>query len=504
MNQKFKYKAYDKRGKVVSGVIEASNRKEAITNLKASELRVKTIKLKKDNVIVKAEKKFKNSFNQKKDKVFDKRKLEKRLKSLEEELKFAGFDFIDIKQGLNEYRAKGVIDFTKVKEKYSLSDIQIEKIRSGRLNVDNNKKTLETQKKFYKKNIFQRVTQNELITFTEQLSIMLSTDIELIVALETLQKEMKGKKLKIVIDKIIYDLTKGKEFSVALENNSEVFNNFYVSMVRVGEKTGSEMYRALEDVTKYLKMSKRIKGEIQKAMIYPIFLIGMMLVLILFLNYMLIPRFRTMFDGNGMELSSFTQFVFMLSENFGVIIAVALSLILGFSLCYMNIKPFKERVNRFLDYIVFKIPVVRGLARVNYMYQFTMTLAITLRNGISITDSLDLINNLIKNNLVRKDVVNIYYNLEKGRDLSDAFEDTKQFETLVKMGVSSGEKSGRLSETMDKVSKHYDEELEVKMGKLSQLIMPLSIIVMALVIGPFIVAVYSPLLSLTDQIGQMK
>lgn len=498
---KFKYVALDKNRKKIKGNVEYATRTEAIQQLKGLGYRVLKLSIVKESKT----KKILNEGTTKAKKLYSKqfggKTRKKQYESFKEELLFLGYDVTNEVKNI----VPANFDIEKYREKYELTDIQVEKIISGRLNKEEALKgtdisTNEKQRFSFKK----KVSLKELINFTEQLAILLATDVTLVESLETIQKNMKNKKFKSIIDTVIYDLTKGKEFSTSLETHSDIFSPLYIAMIKVGEKTGSELPKALEDMVKFLKMSLQIKREVTKAMIYPGFVVVALIGLLFFVSKFVMPRLNAVFENNNFVMPKFTQVIFMISENVGTILIGGIAFIALLVFLYMKVTYIHDKVKGFFDKYSLKLPIVNTALLTGYMYQITLTMAITLKNGISITDALNLVSNVLSNKLLRGDIGEIYYGLEKGRDIADAFGEQERMDSLVKMAVASGEKSGRLSEGLERVSEYYEGELKNKVATLMEVMVPVSIIVLACVIAPFIIGIYYPIISLTQQVGSMR
>lgn len=497
----FKYKAIDKKGKKTRGTVTVDTRQEAMSQLKAGGLRILELKAKKESKVTTFFKNTSNKLSFLKPKFLGVKLKKKRIESFREELESMGYDRMDITSIL-----RGVTPFNfdlyKVKKDFELTDIQFEKIKSGKINKEESLANSSDKKERF--NFSFRVPTTDLVNFTEQLSILLDTNVRLDESLETIQKNMTNKKLRGVIDSIIYDTTKGKVVTDAMASHPDVFPPLYIAMVKVGEKTGSELPRALDDVANFLKMRQRIKREFLKAAIYPSFVVMALIGLLIVMNAFIIPRFREMFNNMEFELPWLTQMIFLLSENFGLIMFGSIAVIVLLVLFITKIEYNRQRVKTVIDYLSLKIPVIKGATLTSLMYQMTLTLSITLKNGIDIFESLDLINNIVGNKYLKKDINDIYYNLQKGKDISEAFGDKEHITNIVKMAVTAGDKSGKLDTTLSRVSKYYEEELETKLAMLIQTIIPVSIIFLAAIIGPFIIGLYLPMISLTQQMNQME
>jgi type II secretory pathway component PulF len=500
----FKYKAVDKKGKKLSGIVTVDTRQEAITQLKEGGLRVLELKIKTDSKFVKKIKGLNSKFSSITFKFFGGDLKKKRLESFKEELEFMGYEKMDI-SSITRGLTPSTFDVYKFKKDFELTEIQIEKIKSGKINKEDAINGLSTNSNKSKlKFSFGRVPLSEIVNFTEQLAILLETNVELVDSLETIQKNMTNKRLRSIVDSIIYDLTKGKELSEALSIHEDVFSPLYISMVKVGEKTGSELPQSLEDMVRFLKMKQRLKREALQASIYPGFVIFALIGVLVFMNFFIIPRLKEMFESMEFELPLLTKFIFALSEHLGLYAFGSIGVLVIAVLFITKVEYNRQRAKSFIDYISLKIPIIKTAVLTSLMYQLTLTLSITLKNGIDLAESLDLVNNVVSNKHLKKEIGEIYYSLEKGKDISDAFGDKKYMSDIVKMAVTSGEKSGKLSETLARVSVYYEQELESKLTMLTQALIPMSILFLAALIAPFIIGMYLPMISLTEQMNQIR
>lgn len=493
---KFKYKAIEKSGKKVKGILESGNRKEALNTLKGMGLSVLEIKEVKESEIrkkgVEGFQKITGSIK----KVLGRKK--KQIESLKEELEYMGYDKVEINSVIKRYTLEE-IDFIKLKEEFHLTEIQLDKIRSGRLNKNRKIGNVDINIKLKKE-----VSLDDLIAFTDHLSILLSTDIELVRSLETIQKNVKNKKLRIVIDKLIYDLTKGKDLSEAMREHPDVFSPFYISMVKVGESSGSDLPEVLSDLVKFLKMRSKIRKEFIKASIYPTFIFAFMIVILIILNYFIIPKFKKIFEEMGAELPFLSKVIFSLSEHLGFFTIMGVGILVAIIVIVTKVPYVRERFKEFIDTISLKMPVIRDAIEVALMYQLSLVVAISLRNGLSIVNALDLVNMVIGNRHVKRELGDIYYNIGKGKNLAESFKDSKYVTDTIKLAVASGETSGKLDVTLDKMAEYYGYELENRIASLTQFIVPMSILLLACVVGPFVIGMYLPMISITDQINNMN
>lgn len=496
----FTYKAYNDQGQKVSGEVDYENRGDAINYLRSQNLRVLSIDVKKPSLSTQLKDAGLTLIGQR----FRNRIKMRQIESLREELLLNGMDEATVTRDMSNFSI-ATFDMELAKSMYPnrFTEIQWDKIRSGR-RASQSRREGKTTRKPVKLNIMNRITLDELIVFTEQLAILLSTGVRMAESLSTIEGSMTNKRFRSVIQQITFDMSVGNSFSEALKAHEDVFSTFYVSLVLVGEESGGKLPDVLRDIVKQLKMRQRMNREVRKAAVYPSILGGLMLVILAFLNYFLIPRFEGIFSNMEFELPVLTQIIFGISKNFGYfffgfIFLVVLSIVIFTKFPYI-----RSKVKTWLDYAFLRIPVIKTFVLTSIMYQLSTTLALTLRNGIPIRDSLNLVNGVVGNSYVRRDLEGIYFGLEDGKELPDAFNEQQYVSSIVKLSVASGEKSGRLPETLESVSEYYEGELDAKVGSLVQFLIPMSIIIMAAVIGPFILGMYLPITSMTDQIQNVR
>lgn len=493
----FKYIAYDKNNAKLKGIVEFDTQKEALEHLKSLDYRILKLTVYKKSSLQKLSGK---KVNLSMIGFLGRKKRIKQFESFREELDIMGYDSYAETKTIN----KETFDVEHHREHYDLTPIQLEKINTGRtkaLNTDSNRR--KNFAVLEKLNPFGRIGLKDLITFTEQLSILLKTNVILTEALETIQVDIGNEKFKLIIDNILYDLNKGHEFSIALEAHPTIFTPLYVSMVRVGETTGSELPNTLNDLVTFLKMNLRLKREFMLAMIYPISVLIALVGLLFFVSKFVMPRLMQLFNGNRFTIPPFTEFIFMVASNLGTIFFVTAIVVSLVVFAVMRVDVLRIAFTNFMDMISLKIPLLNKLLITRFMYQISLTLSVTLRSGISITDSLELIHNIIGNIQLKANINAIYYGLEKGRSISDMFREQPHLENLLKMAVSAGDKSGMLSETLETVADYYDKELTNRIETLVQILVPTTIVFLALVTAPFIIGIYLPIVSLTQQIGNM-
>lgn len=501
----FKYVALSDTGKKLKGKVSAEFRDLALEKLNEEGMMVISL----DEIVVSdialkinEGRKFLNKHVGR----FFSRGIKKRqVESFREELDLIGYTQDEISDLL-----RGVIVSTFDIDSFrdivpTLDDIQVEKIRAGRLNRsiqsrDSGEGFIVTKKKF---KWSRGVSDDELVIFTEQLSILLATDVDLRKALDTIHKNVKSDRLKSAIESVIYDLTKGSTFSDALAVHDTVFHSFYIALVKIGESSGSSLPSTLTDLTKFLKMKRFVKNEAVKASIYPAVLLFAVSLVMGFLSFFLIPKMSEIYSSFEMQLPWLTTVVFSVADNFLVIAGSVIASIVAFVVVFLKVDVVRHKLSDWFDYTVLKLPVVKDVMMHLLMFQFTLTLSITLKNDIPMLDSLDLVSNVVGNKYLKRDIESAYYDLAGGKSVSESFGVREQIDSVTKLALDAGEESGQIAQTLERMAEYYDEKLELSLAKIVQLITPISILAMGVLIGPIVIGVLLPIVTMTGQMGNL-
>lgn len=501
----FKYVVLNDAGKIKKGRLTADYRELAMDKLLDEGYVVIELSQVVESDIALRLNSVRKWLNKNVTRVFNRGIKKKQIDSLKEELDLLGYRGSDISDMLRGV-SPATFDIDEFRRDVpDLDDIQVEKIRSGRLNRDR-KSSLSSigEAQFTKKIKWTRgVSDDELVLFTEMLALSLENGVDLVKALGTIQKDMKSDRLKTALDNIIYDLSNGSEFSEALSAQDTIFHEFYISLVKIGESGGSSLPGALNDLTKFLKMKRFVKTEFVKASLYPAFLFLAVSAVLVFLSVFLIPKLSDIYESFGFQLPWLTTVVFSIADHFLSIFTLMILSIVALVIAAFKVDVVRNRLSSWFDYWVLRIPVVKTMMNHLLMFQLNLTLAITLKNDIPMLDSLDLVNNVVSNKYLKKDIEKIYYDIVGGNGVADSFENREYIDSMTKMAIRSGDESGMIYEALDKMSDHYDKKLAVSIEKMVSLMTPVSLVVMGLIVGPIVIGVMLPIASLSGQISSM-
>lgn len=347
--------------------------------------------------------------------------------------------------------------------------------------------------------LFSRITLQDKILFTKNLSVMIDAGIPLARALDILMQQNKKIKLKNTLQ-IFYDnITKGTSFSEALSKFPQVFSPLIISMVRVGEESGN-LSESLLTVSTQLSKNNALYKKVKGAMIYPAFVIGVMVIIGILMFIFVIPTLVTTFKDFGVTLPKSTQLIIFVSNSFTEHTILILSLIIGSIVGILTL--LKTQLGKyFLGFIVLQLPILSRIVKQYNMAQTTRTLFSLLSSGVGVIESLKITQDVLQNPNYKKVMENAIGDIQKGIPLSKSFIDNpKLYEPLVGGMIEVGEETGQLSNMLKNIADFYENEVEQATKDLSSVIEPLLIVVVGGAVGFFAISIIAPIYSLTDSI----
>ena len=350
-----------------------------------------------------------------------------------------------------------------------------------------------------KNNMKIKVKQKEIIMMTRRLHIMLSSGVPLLSSLESI-KNTSSEKLAQVLDSIISDVQRGITFSEALSKFPRLFDTTYIALISIGETSGT-LEKSLEDVLRVKDQEQKVKRKMKVASVYPAIISIVLVVFMVAANLWFIPQFKNQFEQQGLQLPAFTRIVFKISDYFAYI-AIGLGILIAiFIVLKRNIPEVNYMYRRYYDKLKLKFPVIKKLNNASYMYSFAINISLMLKNGIRLSDTLTLTGKTIDNIYIRNEIEEIGRLMVQGLTFSEAISQQEDFDSTLTSIAMTGEKSGRMSFALQQVAEYYEQELTRQIDSLLEMVQPITILLIGLIIGPIIIAVYLPILDMSSGAG---
>jgi len=342
---------------------------------------------------------------------------------------------------------------------------------------------------------FSPVKAPELILFTKQFNTLISAGVPMLTLLVVLQEQTEHPGLRRILDAIHQDIKEGASLYESFSRHQNVFSPLYCDMLRAGEASGS-LNEVLDRLTYIIEHEHKVKSDIKSAMMYPIIVVCFLFVAFIVLLTAVIPRFVGVFKSAGLKLPLPTQ-ICMLMYEFLIdywYIAICILVVGGSVLVYY----LRTNQGKFVFYTtVMRLPLVGPLFKKSAISRFASIFAILQSSGVDILQTMDILSTTLGNAAISRELDGIKDRLAEGHGIAEPLRSAKYFTPMLINMVAIGEESGSLENLLQDVARHYDNEVEYAMKKLSDAIGPILTIGLAAVVGFFALAIFLPMWDLT-------
>ena len=345
-----------------------------------------------------------------------------------------------------------------------------------------------------------KVPSKTLTVFTRQLSTLISAGLPLLRSLRTLGKQEKDANLKKIMAGLSESVEGGTTFSEALTQHPKAFNKLYVNMVKAGE-LGGVLEIVLTRLAEFAEKSQRIKGKVTSAMVYPLVVLTIAVGIVTFLMLFIVPKFEAIFKDmlGGRPLPFITQMIMDLSRFIqGNFILIAVAIIVAVVAARFAMK--MPGVAAAVDNYKLKIPLFGDMLTKTSVARFSRTLGTLVSSGVPILQALNITRDTAGNLRVSKAVESIHDNVKEGESMVTPMEASGIFPPMVVSMVQVGEETGQLPDMLTKVADVFEEEVDNAVSGLTSLLEPVMIVLLALVVGTIVVALFLPLITIIQDL----
>ncbi len=344
--------------------------------------------------------------------------------------------------------------------------------------------------------IFGKTNKAQLIDFTKQMATLLNSGIKLTESLSVMTMQTSDARFKNAISDIRDRVVTGESFTDALKDYEDYFDVIYISMVRVGEVTGS-LGESLTTIASFMEKRQRVESKVITAMIYPIVLTVFCMAAILVLTTFVIPKIAEQIARTGQQLPWITRQLMnisyvMTSWWIFVVIGVIAAIVWGLKRFLSTPRGAYMR-----DKFILSLPMFGPLIRQRVVSRFASTLSTLLGSGLSMAESLRVVSEVTGNTIMRRAVQQARERILAGADIATPLRDSGVIDPAIAHMVSVGEKSGELEKMLKSVSENLESSTDVVIERLSAAISPLIIIFMAAIIGVIAYATILPILEVS-------
>jgi type IV pilus assembly protein PilC len=343
------------------------------------------------------------------------------------------------------------------------------------------------------------VRPKQLCQFTRQLSTLQDAGLPILRSLRILEGQAKPGPLKASLIGVIEDVESGNTLSEAMAKQPKAFDNLYVNMVKAGE-AGGALEVILQRLAEFKEKAQSLKRKVQGAMVYPVAVITVATGIVGFIMYWIIPKFKDIFNDFGVELPGITVVLIEMSDwvvnYFYLIPAIPIGLFLFIKIVKKN-----KTGAYIVDRIALKIPIIGQIISKSTVARTCRTLGTLISSGVPILESLSIARDTAGNEVFRKAFDHIHQSIREGESMAVPLKETRIVDDLVVNMVDVGEETGALDNMLYKVADVYDEEVSVLIESLVNLLEPLMVVVLGLIVGFIVIALFMPLVKLLNELS---
>jgi len=348
--------------------------------------------------------------------------------------------------------------------------------------------------------MFDRISFSEKMFFTKHLAVMLKSGVPIADVLETLTVQAKSHAFKRILQEVYEDISKGQSLEKAFSKHPKIFDLFYLSLVRVGEESGT-LEGSLEYLTEQLEKENDLRKTVQSAMLYPSLILTVTGVIGFALAFFVLPQITELFEGLDIALPPTTKLLIFFSKvlrNQGYIAIPGLGLLLAtfvFILRSRLIKPWR-------DSLLLKLPIFGYFFRCVAIATLSRNLGIMLRSGLPITAALATAAVTEGNTVYKHDLEKIANEVRKGKSIEKALRDGNypEFPPFVSRMIGVGEKSGNLEENLVYLGEYFEAEVESTTKNMTTLLEPLLLLFIGGVVAFIALSIITPIYQITGSI----
>lgn len=345
--------------------------------------------------------------------------------------------------------------------------------------------------------IFSRSSRGQVIEITKQMATLLNSGIKLTEALSVLMLQVTDPRLKTALVDIRDRVVTGESFTDALRDYGDYFDVIYVSMVKVGEVTGT-LGQSFVTIAGFMEKRQRIESKVKTAMVYPCILIVFCLAAIIVLTTMVIPKIASQIERTGRKLPWITERLMDLSLvlttwRLLIVIAVIAGIVIGIRRFFKT-----ERGAYLRDKFLLSVPIFGPLIKQRVVSRFASTLSTLLNSGLPMAESLSVVTEVTGNVLMKRAVQQSRERILAGADIATPLRDSGVIDPAIAHMVAVGEKSGELETMLKNISDNLEASTDMVIERLSAAVEPLIIVVMAAIIGVIAYATILPILEVSE------
>jgi len=342
------------------------------------------------------------------------------------------------------------------------------------------------------------VSTRDIVIFTRQFATMINSGLPLVQSLDILAEQTENQALRKTISEVLYDVESGNTLADAMGKHPKIFTELFVNMVAAGE-AGGILDTILLRLATFLEKNDALIRKIKGAMIYPAVIFSVAGAAILILLIFVIPTFQSMFESAGIPLPLPTRIVIGMSAFLQAWWwAVGAGVIVGVLALRAYYKTDKGEL--VIDRIMLSLPILGDLQRKAAVSRFTRTLGTLVSSGVSILEGLEITAKTAGNRVIHDAVMGSRASIAGGETIAGPLKESGVFPPMVVQMINVGEQTGGLDEMLSKIADFYDDEVDTAVEALLAALEPIMIVVLGVIVGGMIVAMYLPIFDMINAV----
>lgn len=344
------------------------------------------------------------------------------------------------------------------------------------------------------------ISAQDIAVFSRQIATMLQSGVPMVQSFEILASGQKNPRMSKMLTDIRDNISGGSSLSEAMARHPVQFDLLFRNLTRAGEAAGV-LDTVLDTVATYKERTEAIKGKIKKALFYPAAVIAVAVLVSAILLIYVVPQFEEVFKGFGADLPAFTQMIVnasrFLTQWWWAVLLITVGSITAFIFVYKR----SEALQRTMDRMMLKLPVVGQILHQSAIARYARTLALTFKAGVPLVEALETVAGATGSIVYNDAVKRIREDVSVGYQLNVAMRQVNIFPHMVVQMTAIGEEAGALDTMLLKVAEFYEQEVNNSVDALASLIEPFIMVVIGVLVGGMVVGMYLPIFKLAATVG---
>jgi type IV pilus assembly protein PilC len=342
------------------------------------------------------------------------------------------------------------------------------------------------------------IKTRDIVIFTRQFATMINAGLPLVQSLDILAKQTENAALKEVVKQVVFDVEAGNTLADAFRKHPKAFTDLYVNMIAAGE-AGGILDTILLRLATFMEKNDALVRKVKGAMVYPLVIMSVAVIAITILLIFVIPTFSAMFASVNVELPLPTRIVIAMSHFLTSYWWAILGVIAG---AWFMVKRYYATSGgrKNIDTLLINSPVLGDVIRKSAVSRFTRTLGTLVSSGVAILDGLEITAKTAGNRVIHDAVMESRASIAGGDTIAGPLERSKVFPPMVVSMIAVGEQTGGLDEMLSKIADFYDEEVDVAVSALLSLMEPVMIVILGVVVGGMVIAMYLPIFDMMNAV----